>query len=148
MQIQQTQTRHSPSSASVKLYCVAPELLDQVWPRIAPFIKKSVLRGTYVDYSETERRVFLGNHQLWVVADGNEFLAAGITSLEHANGYLNCRIIALGGKQMKRWFHLFPAIEQFARDEGCKVIRVMGRKGWTRLLKDYQATRVMMEKAL
>ena len=123
-------------------------MLDQFWPLVSPLIARAVRRGTYADFNEVERGVFLGRHQLWIVWDEQEILASGITSLEKMNGHMICLIVALAGRQMKRWFHLFGEIEQFARNEHCIAVRISGRRGWTRLLRDYRETRVMLEKAL
>ena len=39
---------------------------------------------------------------------------------------------------MKLWLHLLDGIEAFARAEGCDAMRIIGRKGWARVLKDYR----------
>jgi len=141
-------TELTPLSASVELFCVAPELLEKFWPYASPLIRLAVVRSPISDFYEVERGLFLGRHQLWIVWDGVEILAAGITSLERANGRMACTLVALGGRNMKRWIHLYEGIEQFARNEGAQSLVIMGRKGWTRVLKDYRATNVILEKAL
>ena len=49
---------------------------------------------------------------------------------------------------MSRWLGLLGKIEEFARAEGCKSTRIMGRKGWARVLPSYQVKRIVLEKDL
>ena len=49
---------------------------------------------------------------------------------------------------MKLWLHLLDRHREFARAEGCDAMRIIGRKGWARVLKDYRAKRVILEKEL
>ena len=39
-------------------------------------------------------------------------------------------------------------IEEFARAEGCSATRIMGRKGWARVLASYRTKRIVLEKDL
>jgi len=49
---------------------------------------------------------------------------------------------------MRRWIGLIEKIEEFARAEGCSATRIMGRKGWARVLTSYQTKRLVLEKDL
>jgi hypothetical protein len=49
---------------------------------------------------------------------------------------------------MRRWIGLIEKIEEFARAEGCSATRIMGRKGWARVLTSYQTKRIVLEKDL
>jgi hypothetical protein len=59
-----------------------------------------------------------------------------------------CVIVACGGSDMPRWLHLIEKIEDFARAEGCAATRIIGRKGWARVLAQYRTTRIVLEKEL
>ena len=48
----------------------------------------------------------------------------------------------------RRWIRLLQGIEDFARAEGCSATRIIGRKGWARVLRSYQAKRIVLEKEL
>jgi hypothetical protein len=41
---------------------------------------------------------------------------------------------------------LLEGLESHAKAEGCAAMRVYGRRGWGKLLKDYRVTRVLLEK--
>jgi hypothetical protein len=49
---------------------------------------------------------------------------------------------------MRRWIGLLERIEEFARTEGCEATRIIGRKGWARVLTSYQTKRIVLEKDL
>ena len=44
--------------------------------------------------------------------------------------------------------HLVSLIEDFARAEGCALMRASGRAGWARLLRDYRQPYVVLEKEI
>ena len=49
---------------------------------------------------------------------------------------------------MRRWIGLLERIEEFGRAEGCEATRIIGRKGWARVLTSYQTKRIVLEKDL
>jgi hypothetical protein len=49
---------------------------------------------------------------------------------------------------LRRWIGLIEKIEEFARAEGCSATRIMGRKGWARVLASYRTKRIVLEKDL
>jgi hypothetical protein len=58
------------------------------------------------------------------------------------------RAVASRATDMRRWIGLLERIEEFARAEGCEATRIIGRKGWARVLTSYQTKRIVLEKDL
>ena len=58
------------------------------------------------------------------------------------------RASASRAADMRRWIGLIEKIEEFARAEGCSATRIMGRKGWARVLASYRTKRIVLEKDL
>jgi len=58
------------------------------------------------------------------------------------------RAAASRASDMRRWIGLLERIEEFARAEGCEATRIIGRKGWARVLTSYQTKRIVLEKDL
>jgi hypothetical protein len=58
------------------------------------------------------------------------------------------RASASRAADMRRWIGLIEKIEEFARAEGCSATRIMGRKGWARVLASYHTKRIVLEKDL
>jgi GNAT superfamily N-acetyltransferase len=58
------------------------------------------------------------------------------------------RAVASRATDRRRWIGLLERIEEFARAEGCEATRIIGRKGWARVLTSYQTKRIVLEKDL
>ena len=103
-------------------------------------------KGGVSDFADVERAVLSGAHLLWLAADATTIYAAAVTALATVNGERHCTIVACGGRARERWLPLIATLEAFARAEGCRAIRILGRRGWARLLPDYTTTRILLEK--
>jgi hypothetical protein len=130
------------------LYCVPPDQVWRVWSHVRHWIAKAIERGGDDDYRQHERDTLEGLNQLWIVADQGKLIAAAITKLVREGGKSVCIIVACGGEGWKRFGHLIGRLESFAKDEGCEAVRVVGRKGWQRLLPDYEVKHVRWEKRI
>ncbi len=136
------------TSAECKLVCVDPERTYEVWPHVERFIKPAMVRTGEMFVSDIVRALAARRFLLWLAWDGKELCGAVVTELaETINGRV-CVIVAMGGKDRKRWLHLLEQLEEYALLEGCRAMRLYGRKGWKRVLRDYRETRVVMEKEL
>ena len=85
---------------------------------------------------------------LWLVWDGDKIKGAVVTELAETVSGRICVIVAMGGADRSRWLHLLKELEDYARRESCRTMRLYGRKGWKRVLRDYRETRVILEKGL
>lgn len=94
------------------------------------------------------RMLFAGRFLMWLIWDGEKIAGAVITEITDTMKGRVCVIVALGGKDRNRWMHLLSEIEEYALLEGCKSVRLYGRKGWKRVLRDYRETRVILEKEI
>ena len=75
-------------------------------------------------------------------------VAAAATVLINSESGKVCVITACGGSDMTRWLPLIDGVEAYAREEGCKCVRIYGRKGWLRVLDGYRTKHVIMDKDL
>lgn len=83
------------------------------------------------------------DRQLWVLERGNEVQAAILTSVTPDRHY-TCEVTHAAGQNRTEWQHLWPAIEHWAREIGCKRIRATARPGWERILP-LKKTHVILE---
>ncbi len=133
----------------MQLACVDPLHAQDVWPYARFFIWHAMRRGGLSSFVPLERSVLAGTALLWVaVEDAKALRAAAVTELQVTEWGKSCTIVACGGHGMREWLPLISGLEKYARAEGCKVVRIVGRKGWARMLKDYSATRIILEKEL
>lgn len=128
---------------SVDLICVAPDEVSKIWPYAGGMIRAAIERTDLGEFSELEKDVMAGDQLLWL-AVSDHIEAAATTQL--ARGV--CTLTACSGHQRERWLSLFAKIEKYAKDEGCKAMRVVGRKGWERVLSGYHVEHVVLEKSL
>jgi hypothetical protein len=123
--------------------CVDPNRVAEIWPHVAPLVKKAIDRG-FSDFSAIEANVFDGLHLVWLACDGEKIVGVAVTSLVGDA----CEIIAAAGEDVRSWIHLIGPIEDYAQAEGRKRMRIIGRQGWKRLLPDYKQQAVVLERKL
>lgn len=128
---------------SAELVCVDPKRVHEFWPYAREFILSAIKRTDLSDPQDIEYDILNGDQLLWLAINA-KIKAAASTHL--ANNV--CTITACGGEDMNEWLPLFAQIEQYAKNEGCKSVRIYGRKGWQRVLENYHVKHVILERAL
>lgn len=109
---------------------------------------KAMQRGDLGKFSELENDVLSGGALLWVTAGREEIESAIVTQIVGIESGKCCVIVACGGRCVLDNMSLLSVIEEYARREDCRKIRIMGRKGWARALQEYKQTRVVLDKEL
>jgi hypothetical protein len=139
-----------PSSA--ELVCVDPKRVHEIWPHVAPLLRKAIARTGLSAFADIELEVLCGRALLWLAVSGEGGCAAidavASTSLQQTDAGKVCVITACAGNNMPRWLPLISRIEAYAREEGCTCIRIFGRKGWLRVLEGYREKHVILDKEL
>lgn len=136
----------------VDLVPVDPPLVKDIWPHVRAMVKSAIDRTDLCNFDGVEREVLGGLQQLWLAWNGTAIEAAAVTQLVQIGARKICIVVAAGAApsnhNRKRWPSLMAGIEQFARNEGCRAVRIIGRKGWQRILADYRANYVVMDREL
>lgn len=112
--------------------------------RIRGAVRKTDLSHT----ADIERELFFGNGLLWVATCNGKIAAAAITVLTRTDKHLICMVTACAGNDRDKWLPLFAQIETWAKAEGAAIMRIFGRPGWSRVLKNYRVKNVVLERAL
>jgi hypothetical protein len=138
-----------------ELTCVDPALVHRVWPLVRDMIHAAMRRGDIGAYAPVEQSVLAGRALLWLAIERETIAAAAVTELHQTEWRKVCVIVACGGRERSRWLHLIGRIEEFARAEGCAATRIVGRKGWARVLstggfetRPYRTRRIVLEKEI
>jgi hypothetical protein len=105
-------------------------------------------RGGLGAFEPVEASVLAGAALLWLAWDGERIQAAAVTELHETEWRKVCVIVACSGAAMRDWLPLLDGIEAYARAARCAGVRIMGRKGWARVLPSYNAKRIILEKDL
>jgi hypothetical protein len=127
---------------------VDPKFVRPGWAIAAPLLKPAMRRGGLGRFADLERGVLFGNSLLWLALEDGTAIAAAVTDLVCTDVDKVCLIAAAGGVRMRGWLHLLERVEAFARDEHCTVVRLMGRKGWARMLPHYQQDHIILDRRL
>lgn len=135
-----------PSSA--ELVCVDPARVAEVWPYVSPLLKAACHRTKLNAFEDIEADILAGRSLLWMAWNGRTVEAAAATILINSEAGRVCIITVCGGSDMRRWLPLIEQIETYAKHEGCKRVRIYGRKGWLRVLDGYEEKHIIMDKEL
>lgn len=111
-------------------------------------LKRAIDKTDLGAFRELEDGVFDGRSVLWLAWREPEVVAAFVTQLRQMEKSRVCLLCACGGSEHKAWVHLMSVIEDYAREQGCNKIRAFGRKGWLRVLPEFHAPFVVIEKDL
>jgi hypothetical protein len=132
------------SQDDTRILCAPPWSLARLWPHVGPLLLRGVIDAdgdpefTLDGLQVAAARIVDGRDQLWLAMSGNppKVLAVFCTSILREEGgppYLFVHTCA--GGSVWDWGHLVaPALDAFAKAEGCISIRYEGRAAWTRIL--------------
>ena len=112
-----------------ELRCYSSDQIPSIWPVARPLIKKALDRGSNYTINEVYEGLCTKTMQLWMWGED----AALVTSIQTKAGKTFCLLLSLGGSDMSVWFQYLPLVEDWAKDQGAKEVRVYGRLGWKRL---------------
>lgn len=129
----------------MSVFCLGAEQIDNLWPEYEHHIYRMERLG-YIGADELRDELKLSKKQLWGLQDNGKVAGICITRIAGKC----CEIYAAVGAQSKRGqiLELYNHVEQWARDIGCDRMRVIGRKGWMRMLSNYSQVGVVLEKEL
>ncbi|MCK1387374.1 hypothetical protein IVB31_24300 [Bradyrhizobium sp. 21] len=135
-------------AGGTELVCIDPKCVQDIWPSTAPLLKQAIAKTGLAQFAMIERDILDGRSLLWVAWNGSMIEAAASTSLQQTDAGKVCIITACAGTGMTRWLSLIRAIEAYAQAEGCRCVRIFGRKGWARVLEGYEQTHAIIDKRL
>jgi len=138
--------------ADLCLVVCDPAKIEELWQHVEPvlapaFGDKTAPDSTIESTLEALRR---GAALLWVVwsEDRRKILAAATTEIWNLASRKVCVVTSCAGQSVEEWSHYLRDMERYAREEGCDVIRIYGRKGWKKFFPDYIEPWTTIQKAL
>ena len=133
----------------MKARIIQPEDVAYVWEEVAPLL------DTVKEHTEGELETddFLeplthGDMQLWIATEGSTVHGVMVTQLIPYPQKKILRIISLAGENFEELREFQEMIEVFAVKTGCTALEMWGRKGWKKLLPDWEDTYVVYTKDL
>ena len=127
---------------------VPPLAVIHEWPRVASLVRSALARGegSYVE-ADVALCCIGGTWKLWLVESEGEVTAICITEIVNFPRRRKCLLRYLAGSTGAIEPHI-PAIEDYARREGCQVFNALTRKGFVRWAPDWSQKYIIMEKEL
>ena len=118
-----------------------------IWGSVVGFIQSGMAEGESID--DILERLTATSCQLWVAYDDELIIAACVTEIANIENRKVFNVISIGGSRMPEWLGHLATLEAFAISHNCTAMRFPEiRPGWRRVLKDYQLTKITLEKAL
>jgi hypothetical protein len=140
--------------AAVTFTGIPANRIKDFWLQAEPLLEKAIARGS----DETTVSVLIalcqGARQLWAAFTGPDMetmlMAVTTRIVTTGAGRKICEIAHIGGTGIERWLQFLPVIEAWAESQGCGLVRLIGRRGWVRMLAqfDYADCAVVVEKPL
>lgn len=125
--------------------------IGRVWPHVEALVTEgcSYSGGRWL---AEHIRAFLQAEKmgLWVAHDGQKAQAVAVTEIiTYPTGLRACGCVLMAGENAKDWLPAMKTeLEAYAAALSCDLTEMGGRKGWQRLLPDYQWTGILLEKRL
>lgn len=123
----------------MEIVMLPPELVLKHWFTISSLLEKALDKGqgetTLTDHM---RNILNNDTHCWIIGDDNyNIVGAGLTKINQYAEYKTLHIIVFSGNDIKEQSKVFPTVEEFARQIGCKAIEQWGRPGWAKELPKY-----------
>ena len=141
----------------MKLVNIPSSNLDDVWSLVKKDISEALsYSGDHTDAQFVYDCVKEKKMQLWVVWDKDKpttlekYYGVVVTEIVKRKLIQSCNIFIVTGKHRQKWQHLISVLEDFAIDNNCTNMELIARKGWQRIMEqfDYKQTHVVLEKPI
>tara|TARA_R110002167_G_scaffold1385_3_gene6326 strand:- start:844 stop:1293 length:450 start_codon:yes stop_codon:yes gene_type:complete len=133
---------------------IPTEYLGSFKEQVVPMLDKAAARSNgRFRGSDFWEMVADGTNQLWLTVDDEENIIGATTTSIYANRNLSVmEIIAHGGTSLDNTHlsEVMNSLEEFAVENDCDVIRIVGRHGWKKVLDKYgyKEEHIVLEKEL
>ena len=134
---------------TLKAQIVQPEDIAYVWEEVAPLLEK-VKEHTEGEFETDDYLEPLtnGNMHLWIATEYSDVKAAMVTQFAIYPQKNILRIVSMAGDDFEEIRGFQDMIEAFAVRMGCSALEMWGRKGWKKLLPDWNDTYIVYTKDL
>ena len=141
----------------MKLVNIPSSNLDDVWSLVKKDISEALsYSGNHTDadfvYDTCKKQAM----QLWVVWDSTKetalekYYGVVVTEIVERKLKKSCNIFIVTGRHRQKWQHLIKVLEDFALDNQCTNMELIARKGWEKIMEqfNYKRTHVVLEKTI
>ena len=134
---------------TLKAQIVQPEDVAYIWEQVAPLLEKVKEHSE----GEAEPDDFLealthGDMQLWIATEDNGLHSIMVTQIAVYPQKKVLKIISMAGSDFPKLYEFNDMVESFATKTGCSSMELWGRKGWKKLLPDWESNYIVFTKDL
>lgn len=121
--------------------------MHEAWPTIAPFLE--IVEQDEWTLPEIQEDIIKRHCQAWGMRSGSHVLAIWITRIcDGPNGVYGL-VQVVAGAPLEQGLRIYREhIEPFFTEQGCEYIKIVGRRGWKKVLPDYEERQVIFTKRL
>lgn len=121
--------------------------VPEYWPGVEKWVEKALEgRSISLRAEDIYQGCLCRGMTLWLVVPGPR--ACAVTEITQQKYGKLCQMLVVGGEGMGDWLRFEPEIAEYAREQGCDFIEVAGRKGWARVMPDYEPVYMIYRRTL
>jgi len=117
--------------------------IERIWPFIEGYMKRAA-KYTYgrFEAEDIKEGLLKQPQQLWIAFDDKKIYGAVVTEVIKYPRMTALTAHFLAGIQFETWKEpMLKIVQQFGKDNGCKLIDSYGRPGWERVWANYGYTK-------
>ena len=117
--------------------------IESIWPHIEGYMKRAA-KYTYgrFEAEDIKEGLLKQPQQLWIAFDDTKIYGAVVTEVYKYPRMTALTVHFLAGVEFETWKDpMLKLVQQFGKDNGCKLIDSYGRPGWERVWANYGYTK-------
>ena len=134
----------------MKTHLISAEDVPYIWDDVAPMLHR------VKEHSEGELEIddfldhlTMGGMQLWIATEDKEIVMSAVTQIISYPQKRVLRVIALAGENFREVHdNCINMVEAFAIKNQCSALELWGRKGWKKMLPDWNSNYIVFTKDL
>jgi len=137
------------TGSTLDVYIVEKHEIDTVWDDVKELIAKT--NDDVLNEEDILAYLKTGHYILWIVTkpDSVSIVAAITIEYAHYPRHKMCRVVTLAGESMFEWIDEgLLMLEDWAKAQGCAYMDMYARRGWKKVLKEYEEDCVLLRKKL
>lgn len=147
MQTLQRSTEPSTTPSKAEIFCIQAENIGKWWPTVLKFL--NVFENPDWTTDEVFEAVKDKHAQVWGVVNHGEIIGIWITKVLTTKRLKYGLVWIISGTGLEIGMPLYlQHCETWFKDLGCAYIELQGRKGWQKVLSDYEFNSVILRKLL
>ena len=122
--------------------------INGIWDQVKGLIAKT--NDPVLNEKDILEYLLTGYYILWIATEKDSDTVVGAMTIEYAYypRHKMCRIVTIAGEKMSDWIDDLYIFEEWAKAQGSHYIGIYGRKGWKKVLKEYDEHCILLRKKL